>query len=93
VRSAIDRVRGQLPAEISTPRIRRFDPNQQAIVVVGALSTRPLAELTRVLERDIMKAFEQIEGVGAIDIWGGVYREINVDLIRDRLISSEPDRE
>jgi hydrophobic/amphiphilic exporter-1 (mainly G- bacteria), HAE1 family len=88
VRAALDRVRRDLPAEMDTPRINRFDPNQQAIVVVGALSDRPLAELTRVLERDIIKAFEQIEGVGAIDIWGGVYREINVELMRDRLNST-----
>ena len=36
-----------------------------------------------------MRRFQQIPGVGSIEVWGGVYREINVDLLRDRLIASE----
>jgi hydrophobic/amphiphilic exporter-1 (mainly G- bacteria), HAE1 family len=88
VRAALDRIRRDLPAEVESPRIRKFDPNERPIVVVGARSQRPLAELTRVLERDIVRRFEQVPGIGAIDIWGGVHREINVELMRDRLISS-----
>ncbi|MCH8557794.1 MAG: efflux RND transporter permease subunit [Balneolia bacterium] len=88
VRAALDRVRRSLPPEVDAPRIWKFDPNDSPIVVVGAQSERELAELTRILEREIGKRFEQIPGVGAIDVWGGVYREIHVDLIRERLISS-----
>src|SRR5690606_21786617 len=44
VRSALDRVRGNLPPEADAPEIRKFDPNQQAIVVLGARSTLPLEE-------------------------------------------------
>jgi hydrophobic/amphiphilic exporter-1 (mainly G- bacteria), HAE1 family len=53
-----------------------------------ARSNRDLADLTRVLEREISKDFEQIPGVGSIETWGGVYNEIQVDLLRDRLVSS-----
>lgn len=34
------------------------------------------------------KRFEQISGVGSIDVWGGVYKEVHVNLKRDRLIAS-----
>jgi len=89
VRAALDRVRRSLPPEADAPEIRKFDPNQQAIVVLGARSTLPLEELTRILELDLIRNFQQIPGVGSVDVWGGVYREINVDLIRDRLIAME----
>ena len=88
VRAALDRVREQLPVDAEAPEIRKFDPNQQAIIVVGARSNRPLAELTLILERELARGFEQIPGVGAIDVWGGVHREVTVDLLRDRLMSS-----
>lgn len=88
VRAALDRVRRSLPEEADAPRVRKFDPNDSPIVVLGAESFRPLDELTRILERDISKRIEQVPGVGAIDVWGGVYREIRVDLKRDRLIAT-----
>src|SRR5690606_11068715 len=88
-RAALDRVREDLPDEVEPPEVGKFDPNQTPIVILGARSTRPLAELTRILERDLMRRFQQIPGVGSIEVWGGVYREINVDLRRDRLIASE----
>jgi len=89
VRAALDRVRRSLPAEADPPRIWKFDPNDSPIVMIGARSERDLAEVTRIIERDIGKIFEQIPGVGAISLWGGVNQEVRVDLIRDRLASSQ----
>ena len=89
VRAALDRVRDELPEEIEAPRIWKFDPNQFPIVIVGARSNRPLGELTRILEREMVRTFEQVPGVGAIDVWGGVRRAVNVDLNRERLIAYE----
>ncbi len=89
VRDALDRLRRSLPEDVDPPRIWKFDPNDSPIVIIGAQSNRDLADLTRLLERDITKNFEQIPGVGTINVWGGVYSEIQVDLMRDRLISSE----
>jgi hydrophobic/amphiphilic exporter-1 (mainly G- bacteria), HAE1 family len=88
VRAALDRVRRSLPEEADAPGIWKFDPNDAPILIVGAKSEREMAELTRILEREINKRFEQIKGVGAIDVWGGVYSEIHVDLMRERLQSA-----
>ncbi len=88
VRAALDRVRSNLPVEADAPRIWKFDPNNFPIVIVGANSDKDLAELTLLLDREITKRFEQINGVGSIDIWGGINREIKVDIKRDRLIAS-----
>jgi hydrophobic/amphiphilic exporter-1 (mainly G- bacteria), HAE1 family len=85
VRDALERIRGQLPEEADTPRLWKFDPDDIPIVTVAASSSRDLESLTRILERDVIRRFEQIEGVGTIEIRGGIFREIHVDLKRDRL--------
>ncbi|MBN2357621.1 efflux RND transporter permease subunit, partial [candidate division KSB1 bacterium] len=67
----------------------KFDPDNFPVVILGARSSRNMVELTRILEREISQRFEQIPGVGSVDVWGGVYREIQIRLKRDRLASSQ----
>jgi HAE1 family hydrophobic/amphiphilic exporter-1 len=89
VRAAIDRIRDDLPPEVESPRIWKFDPDNFPVIILGARSPRGMEELTRILEREISQRFEQIPGAGSVDIWGGVYRQIEVRLKRDRLASSQ----
>ena len=88
VRAALDRVRDDFPPEVEPPRLWKFDPDNFPVVILGAQSDRNMEELTRILEREISQRFEQIPGVGSVDVWGGIYREIQVRLKRDRLASS-----
>ncbi len=88
VRAALDRIRDDFPPEVEPPRLWKFDPDNFPVVILGAQSDRNMEELTRILEREISQRFEQIQGVGSVDVWGGVYREIQVRLRRDRLASS-----
>ena len=85
VRAALDRLRDDLPPEAEPPTIWKFDANAQEIVSLSVASTRDLAGTTRLLERELSQRFEQIPGVGSITISGGVYREIQIQLRRDRL--------
>jgi HAE1 family hydrophobic/amphiphilic exporter-1 len=89
VRSALDRIRDDLPPEVESPQLRKFDPDNFPVVILGAYSSRGMDELTQILEREISQRFEQIEGVGSVDVWGGIYREIQVRLKRDRLSSGQ----
>ncbi len=88
VRAALDRIRDDFPPEVEPPRLWKFDPDNFPVVILGAQSNRSMEELTRTLEREISQRFEQIPGVGSVDVWGGIYREIQVQLKRDRLASS-----
>ena len=88
VRAALDRIRDNFPPEVEPPRLWKFDPDNFPVVILGAQSDRSMDELTRLLEREISQRFEQISGVGSVDVWGGIYREIQVRLKRDRLASS-----
>jgi len=88
LRAALDRLRDELPAEADTPQVFKLDLDRVEVVSLAVTSTRDLEELTRLLERDLARRFEQIAGVGAIEVRGGVYREIRVELDRDRLKSA-----
>ncbi|MCA9735509.1 efflux RND transporter permease subunit, partial [candidate division KSB1 bacterium] len=88
VRAALDRIRDDFPPEVESPRLWKFDPDNFPVVILGAKSAMGMERLTRILEREISHRFEQLPGVGSVDVWGGVYREIQVRLKRDRLASS-----
>ena len=88
VRAALDRFRDNVPPEAEQPGIWKFDPNAQEIVDISATSSMSLERLTQTLEREIAQRFEQIPGVGSISVNGGVYREIQVQLRRDRLAAA-----
>ncbi|MEJ2084200.1 MAG: efflux RND transporter permease subunit [Acidobacteriota bacterium] len=85
LRAALDGLRDVLPIEASTPRVFKLDLDRIEVVSLAVTTTRDLEEATRILEDELARRFEQIPGVGAIDIRGGVYREIRVELDRERL--------
>ncbi|HMB68109.1 MAG TPA: efflux RND transporter permease subunit, partial [bacterium] len=78
----------ELPLEAETPRVYKLDLDQIEVVNLVATSTRDLEQLTHLLEEDIARRFEQVPGVGAIELRGGIYREIRVELDRDRLMAA-----
>ncbi len=88
LRAALDRLRDELPIEADTPEIFKLDLDMIEVVSIAATSSRDLETLTRMFEQELARRFEQIPGVGAINIRGGIYREIRVDLLRDRLRAS-----
>jgi hydrophobic/amphiphilic exporter-1 (mainly G- bacteria), HAE1 family len=55
LRAALDRLRNVLPQDATPPGIWKFDPNDAPVVVLGARSPRDMAELTRIIERDLAK--------------------------------------
>ena len=88
LRGALDRIRGSLPEEVEPPGIWKFDPNNISVMTLTASSSMDMEQLTRTLEREIAQRFEQIKGVGTIEIRGGINREIRINLHRDRLQAS-----
>ena len=64
LRSALDRVRDDLPLEAEPPEILKLDLDNVEVLGLVATSTRHLEELTRILEREIARRFKQMPGVG-----------------------------
>jgi HAE1 family hydrophobic/amphiphilic exporter-1 len=89
LRAALDRLRDTLPVEADAPQIFKLDLDRTEVVSLAVVSSRPLVDLTRLLEEEMGRRFEQIPGVGTIEVRGGIYREIRVDLDRDRLLAAD----
>ena len=85
VRDRLDRVINKLPDECDRPQIRKFDPNSAPILIYGAASDLNPVELRRLIEDQISYRVEQAPGVASLDIWGGLTREIQIEIEPDRL--------
>ncbi|MCC5829432.1 MAG: efflux RND transporter permease subunit [Phycisphaeraceae bacterium] len=93
VRDRVDRVMRNLPDDVDRPNIRRFDPSNFPIVLLGVSSPLSPIELTLIIEEEIRNRLESINGVAVVDIWGGFDREIQVNLEPERMTALDLDTE
>ena len=86
VRAKIDAIRQDLPRDIESPVISRFDPGAQAIQVLSIAGEGwTLRDLTRLADDVVSRRIQNIPGVGNVGVVGGVKREIHVHLFPDRM--------
>ena len=85
IRDRIDRVMGRLPEDVERPMIRKFDLSAFPVMYLGVSSNLDPLELRQIVEEQVKYRLERVPGVAAIDIRGGLNREIHVDLRADEL--------
>ncbi|MCC5789000.1 MAG: efflux RND transporter permease subunit [Opitutales bacterium] len=85
VRDSLDRVINRLPDEVDRPRLRKFDPSQAPVVILGVGSNLDPLSLRRLLDNQVQNRLERVAGVAAVDTWGGLQPEIRVELDLDRV--------
>jgi len=83
VREKVALIRPLLRDEVKDPRISRFDPAAQPVFNIAVLAqdknTSP-QELTTWARQVLQKRLENVRGVGAVTIVGGVDRQVNINL-------------
>jgi hydrophobic/amphiphilic exporter-1 (mainly G- bacteria), HAE1 family len=87
IRTRLDRVRGSLPEGVLPPTIFKFDTSQFPIMYLAVSGDRDPRDLRTLLEKDIQPRLERVPGVAAVDIRGGLRREIHVTLSTEKLRS------
>ncbi|MBN1164606.1 MAG: efflux RND transporter permease subunit [Candidatus Krumholzibacteriota bacterium] len=80
IRDRIDRVIARLPEDIERPMIRKFDLSAFPVMYLGISSSLNPLDLRQIVEDQVKYRLERVPGVAAIDIRGGLNREIHVDL-------------
>jgi HAE1 family hydrophobic/amphiphilic exporter-1 len=80
IRDRLDRVMQRLPDEVDRPTLRKFDLASFPILILGASSKLDPIQTRQILEDEVKYRLERIPGVAAVDIWGGLEREIHVNL-------------
>ncbi len=83
VRDKVGLLRNQLPSGILEPIIQTFDPTNLPILTFSVADTSGAMsqlELRDFVEEEIQGSIERVENVSAVDISGGLVREIQVNL-------------
>ena len=80
IRDRLDRVVRRLPEEVDRPTLRKFDLASFPILILGASSRLDPIQTRQILEDEVKYRLERVPGVAAVDIWGGLEREIHVNL-------------
>ncbi|VDC32662.1 efflux RND transporter permease subunit [Pseudogemmobacter humi] len=85
-KDAIDRIRTDLPADVETPIVAKVDVEGQAILTYAVSSPgRTIEELSWFVDDTLTRALQGRPGIGRVDRYGGVDREIRVELDPIRL--------
>jgi multidrug efflux pump subunit AcrB len=80
-KDAIDRIRGDLPAEIEPPVVTKIDVEGQAILTYAVSSPgMTVEELSWYVDDVVKRALQSRPGIGRVDRFGGADREIRVEL-------------
>ncbi len=85
VRDRLDRVLNNLPDDADRPQLRKFDPNAFPVIILGASSRLDAIDLRRLLDNQIRNRLDRVPGVGAVDVWGGLEREIQIQVDPERV--------
>ncbi|AMJ62002.1 efflux RND transporter permease subunit [Bosea sp. PAMC 26642] len=88
VKDAIAKVRADLPRTIDEPIIQRIDVEGQSILSYGATSKgMTLEQLSWHVDDVVARELQGLKGVGRVERYGGVDREIRISLDPDRLLA------
>jgi hydrophobic/amphiphilic exporter-1 (mainly G- bacteria), HAE1 family len=80
VRRALDMVERLLPEDADKSMVFAFDPSMQPIIQFVLRGPYPLDELRRIAEREIEPRLVRLPGIAAVEIEGGLQREVRVEL-------------
>lgn len=87
VREKMGTISNKLPTDIKTPLIQRIDPGAAPIMVLVASSpSKDSQHLTEYIKRNIKPSFENVDGVGKVELLGGSERQINIKINLQKLI-------
>lgn len=78
VRDRVAAVLRELPEEIETPIVSKFDNDQSAVVTFALSADRPIRELSEIADKLIVPRIENALGVGEVRLVGAAERSINI---------------
>ncbi|MBN1256227.1 MAG: efflux RND transporter permease subunit [Planctomycetes bacterium] len=85
IRDKMDRVIPRLPDDADRPQLRKFDLASFPILILGVSSDLDPLQLRKLIDDQVKYRVERIAGVASLDAWGGLEREIHVNLDIDKI--------
>jgi len=88
IRTRVDRIRGRLPDDAETPTVFKFDLASFPILYLGVSSPdMGPVEMREFAEERIERRLERVPGVASVDVRGGLRRQYQVNLNRDKMLA------
>lgn len=87
VQTRLNNESDELPQDIVSPRVSKFDIASFPVVIIGISSGLDPVDLTDLIDNQVRYRFARVPGVAQADIFGGYRREIRIELDLDRLIA------
>ena len=85
VRTKINSIRADLPADIGEPTITKLDFDEMATISLAVTGDLNEVELSNLVDDTIVPAINTVSGVGSVTTYGQMEREIQVKVDKDRL--------
>lgn len=95
IREKIDLIKESLPKDALDPVILKYNPMQVEAMILSATYTdispslMQMADLRRVLKKNVKDELERLEGVAKVDLKGGEQKEILVEIDKGRLLANQ----
>ncbi len=80
IRDRIDRIMGRLPEDIERPMLFKFDLSSFPVVILGISSNLNPLVLRQLIDDQVKYRIERVPGVAAVNVYGGLNREIHINL-------------
>lgn len=85
VRDKVGRLQGVLPDDAEAPVVTRFDPSETPVASIALTGKASQRELTILAQDTVAERLEAVNGVAAVNVQGGLDREIQINLDSDKL--------
>ncbi|MCT8975286.1 efflux RND transporter permease subunit [Clostridium sp. CX1] len=87
VKDKLSNIRNSLPRDIDDPVVSKFDASASAIFSFAVTGTMSNSELSQIVDDNIAKKLQTINGVGAVNTFGEQQREIHIKLDKEKMNS------
>lgn len=85
VRSKVGLAENALPDDVDTPQIFKFDSADMPIMTIGVTASESVEKLYDIIDDEVVQPLQRLDGVGAVNTFGGLQRQITVTLSREKL--------
>ncbi len=85
VRDRIDRILGRLPEDVDRPMLFKFDTAAMPIMFLGVEADMHPVNLKRFVEDEVAYRVERTPGVASASVYGGLDRQIKVEVLPHKL--------
>ena len=87
----LDGIRNQLPADVERIFVRKWSTSDMQMLMLRISSNRDLSNAYDMLNRNLKRRIERINGVAKVDLYGVEKKEIRINLLADRIIAHHVD--